>query len=97
MTLRDHIEDLTYTAGIVWPARLAATSCVEAAGLVCRLAMACGMRRLAIRTAIWAYDIADHDPADATWELHRQRMPWAWAGAGVFRPANALAVAGWWS
>jgi|694.fasta_scaffold83744_7 hypothetical protein len=95
-TLTDRISDAWYMGTMVYPARLAAPAVIEWAAAVANLAMITGFRRLAIRAAIYAYDIADHDPADATWELHRQRMPWAWSSEG-FRPSLALMAAGRWS
>lgn len=97
LTLKDRLEDATYMAAYVWPARLAAPAVIHWAAFVANMAMHCGCRRLALRATTYAYDIADHDPADSTWELHRQLMPWAWAGEGRFRPSWALNVAGWWS
>lgn len=38
------------------------------------------------------YDVADHDPADSCWGLHRRLFAWAYVG-GSFRPSHAMAAA----
>lgn len=91
-TLSDRIEDALYLATIVWPARWAPRACIRAAGITANTGLRLGWRQLARSATRWAYDVADHDPADATWELHRDVMPWAWADQGVFRPERAM---GW--
>ena len=95
MTLRDHLNDAWYMAAYVWPARLAAPAVIEWAATVANLAKRFGYRRLAVRAAVYGYDIADHDPRDATWGLHRRLMPWAYTAGGSFRPTMMLTVAGW--
>lgn len=97
LTLKDRLEDARYMAAYVWPARLAAAAVIHWAAFVANMARAAGLRRLALRATTYAYDIADHDPADSTWELHRQLMPWAWSMDGRFRPLWALSVAGEWN
>jgi len=91
LTIRDHIEDAWYTLSMVWPARLAAPAVVELAAMAANVARAAGLRRLAVRAAAFGYDIADHDPADSCWGLHRRLCGWAYVG-GSFRPTHAIAA-----
>lgn len=95
-TLADRVSDAWYMMSMVYPAGLSAPAVIRAAAVVANLARAAGLRRLSIRATMYAYDIADHDPADATWELHRRKMPWAWSREG-FRPSLALMAAGRWA
>lgn len=92
MTLEDLIYDPIYNLTMVLPAKLAAPTLIEWAAMICNTALGLGLRRLAIRAAAWAYDLADHDPADSCWELHRARFRWAYS-AGSFRPAYMSAAA----
>lgn len=91
MTLEDLIDSPIYSLTMVIPARVAAPAVIEWASMIANTARSLGLRRMAVRAAIYGYDIADHDPADATWELHRQRVAWAYIG-GSFRPTHALAA-----
>ena len=92
MTMRDHLDDACYMAAIVWPARVAAPAVVEWADFIANAARGLGLRRLAIRAAVYGYDVADHDPADSCWRLHRRLFAWAYVG-GSFRPSHAMAAA----
>lgn len=91
MTLEDFIDAPIYNLTMVLPAQVAASTMVEWSALVANAARIVGLRRLAVRAAIYGYDIADHDPADACWGLHRRRLRWSYIG-GSFRPAHALAA-----
>lgn len=92
MTFSDFCDAPGYYLGIVWPATFAAPTMVEWSAIVANVARGLGLRRLALKAAVWGYDIADHDPADACWSLHRQRFVWAYC-RGSFRPAHMLAAA----
>jgi hypothetical protein len=90
--IRDFFDhDAVYYMTMVLPAKVAAPAVVEWAAMLANAARGLGLRRLAVAAAIYGYDIADHDPADATWELHRRRLPWAYM-SGSFRPTHALAA-----
>jgi hypothetical protein len=96
MTLRDLYydfcdHDAVYFTTMVWPARYAAATMVEWSSMLANAALAVGLKRLAAGAAVYGYDIADHDPDDACWELHRQRVPWAYLW-GSFRPYTALLI-----
>jgi len=92
MTLEDLIDSPTYNLTMVLPARVAAPAVIEWAAMVANAARGVGLRRLAIRAAVYGYDIADHDPADSTWGLHRRLFGWAYTG-GSFRPSHMIAAA----
>jgi hypothetical protein len=92
MTLEDLIDSPTYNLTMVLPARVAAPAVIEWAAMIANAARGLGLRRLALHSAVYAYDIADHDPADSCWALHRKLFRWAYCG-GSFRPAHMLAAA----
>lgn len=87
-TIADHLSELRYYARNVWPASLWAWGFVAAAATVATAARRLGLRRLATGAIWWAYDIADHDPADATWETIERFASWAWTAEGRFRPED---------
>lgn len=87
-TLADHLSELRYYARNVWPARLWAWGFVAAASMIATGARWVGLRRIATAAIWWAYDIADHDPADATWETIMRFAPWAWTAEERFRPED---------
>lgn len=87
-TLADHLSELRYYARNVWPARLWAWGFVAAAATVATAARRLGLRRIATAAIWWAYDLADHDPADSTWETIERFAPWAWTAEGRFRPED---------
>lgn len=87
-TLADHLSELRYNVAWVWPARLWAWGFVAAASMIATAARRLGLRRIATAAIWWAYDIADHDPADATWETIMRFAPWAWTAEARFRPED---------
>ena len=82
------LDDPMYNLTMTLPARFAAGPIVRLASAVSRLAKLVGWRRLAIAADCYGYDIADHDPADATWALHRSQCGWAYIDDS-FRPSAA--------
>ena len=92
MTLEDLIDSPIYSLTMVLPARVAAPAVIKLAAMVANAARSMGLLRLAIRAAVYAHDIADHDPADGTWGLHRSLFSWAYTG-GSFRPSRMIVAA----
>lgn len=93
-TLADRLGDLRYMVAYVWPARLWAAGVVTAAATAATVARRLGLRSVAIKAAWYAYDVADHDPADDTWETIRRFAPWAWTADDHFRPDETVACDG---
>ena len=98
MTLRDIYydfwdHDTVYLLTMVWPSRLAAPTLVEWSSIIANACLLLGLRRLAVTAATYGYDVSDHDPDDACWDLHQRRVPWAYLW-GSFRPADALMISG---
>lgn len=89
MNTYELLDDPIYSLTMTLPARVAAGPIVRVASAVARIAKLVGLRRLAISAACYGYDIADHDPADATWGLHRSQCGWAYIN-GSFRPSAAI-------
>lgn len=89
MTMADRLRDCVETATTIWPARLAARQTVRVAATAATMARRLGLRRLAGRLAAWAYDLADHDPADDSWDTLHRHAPWvADAVEGGIRPGG---------
>lgn len=87
-TMADRLSDLRYMAVYVWPARLWASGVVATAAATATAARRLGFRRLAMAAVWYAYDVADHDPADDTWGTIMRFAPWAWTADERFRPAE---------
>lgn len=81
-TLEDRLQDLRYDLYMNWPGRFAPLASIRIIAAAANVARFVGAMRLARFLVQWSWDIADVPIklSDASFDLHREVLPWAWEG-----------------